>query len=141
MSEPVFWSLMDPERLTLESPEEAIEEWLESRYCPATEAEIAAKCPLFAIGYSRMVIGDAEGYAEDAVERLCESLDEEYGDPDGDHDILSREVKKKLTEEITAAIKRAFEHAESWRCEPTERRRFDADEVIALKRKLDEAKP
>lgn len=135
-SKAVFWSLMDPERLTCESPEEALEEWLDSRYCPEAEADVAAKCPLFVTGYTRKKIEGAETYAEEAVERLRELLYDEYGDPDGDHDILSEEVEKKLTEEITAAIEKALASAVSWRCEPTERHRFDAEEVIAALREF-----
>lgn len=141
MSEPVYWSLMDPEQLTCESPEEAIEEWLSSRYCPDTEADIAAKCPLYAIGYTRRKIDCADDYAESIVERLREDLGDEYGDPDGDHDILSAEVEATLTAEITAAIEKAFASAVSWQCEPAERREFKADDVIALYRKLRDGRP
>jgi hypothetical protein len=135
-SKAVYWSLMDPGQLTCQSPAEALEEWLDSRYCPTTEADVAAKCPLFVTGYSRKKVEGAETYAEEAVERLRESLSEEYGDPDGDNDILSGEVEKKLTEEIAAAIEKALASAVSWQCEPTERHRFDAEEVIAALREL-----
>lgn len=129
----VYWSVRDVEQLSCESPEEALEEWLDD--IDEDEATLAARCPVTVTGYARRVVDGAEYYVERMVERLAEDLCEEYGDPDGDN-VLSADAEGQLRADITAALQKAFASAVPWQCEPLETRTYSADEVIAAYRAL-----
>lgn len=130
---PVFWSCMEPERLTLESPEEAIVEMVEGRDLPLAET-LAGLCPLTVKGYApdTMDVKWVASLAERAVEMFDETVQDNYGDPDGDS--LIEKNKPALTAAIEAAFRAAVADVTPWSCSTVEIRTYEAAEVESIMR-------
>lgn len=130
---PVFWSCMEPERLTLESPEEAIVEMIEGRDRPLADT-LAELCPLPVKGYApdTLDVKWVASLAERAVEMFDETIQDNYGDPDGDS--LIEKNKPALTAAIEAAFRAAVADVTPWSCGTVEVRTYDAAEVEAIMR-------
>ena len=83
--EAVFWSACDAETLELESPTEAIHEYLDSMYDPNVDilTAIARCCPLTVTGFAPVDVNEkwVVSLAANAAERFVQVIDEEYGDP------------------------------------------------------------
>lgn len=126
--EPVFWSVIEAERLSMETPEEAIVEAFEAMDEDERPRAMTVR------GYAPTKI-DGAGYADGAVERFREALQEEYGDPDGDDlDIIPKEVEAVLLAEIGAAFEKAAAASRAWSCEVVETREYTAEQVEAIVR-------
>jgi hypothetical protein len=99
-----YWGINEPETMHATSPDEAIADYLaECDELPAT---------ILLCGYVRMKVGGID--TERVLESVLETLDEEYGNPDGD-------VPEAPTDAMIAAAK-AFEAVvlaeyKPWACE------------------------
>ena len=134
---PVFWSYSeDEERLTHESPEEALVGYFDDNVLLVDVPEaIKKEGPVKVYGWARKVIDwDTRQAAEYAVERENEDLAEEYGDPDGDEDVISGDARETLVREIAEAFDRALARSESWRCEIVETKTYTPEEAEAALR-------
>lgn len=130
---PVFWSCLEPEQLSLESPEEAIVETVEGRDLPLAET-LAKLCPLVVKGYApdTMDLEWVASLAERAVEQFDETIQDNYGDPDGDS--LIEKNKPALTAAIEVAFRAAVTGVTPWACSTVEIRTYDAAEVESIMR-------
>lgn len=130
----VFWSCLDPEQLSLESPEEAIEEVVDRVAADSIQEAIAKVCPLTVKGYApnEMDMDWVASLSERAVEHFEESIQDEYGDPDGDS--LIEKNKPALTKAIAAAFRAAVQGVTPWSCAVVETRVYTAAEVEAILR-------
>lgn len=130
-----FWTALDTEHLTLESPEEAVVEAFDYFYekgVPILDM-IKKHTPLEVRGFDSMIpcVFDAEY----AAENFRESLYDEYGNPDGGpEDMLSDADYKKLIDSIQAAFDEATAKADIWACEKVETVVYSAEEVEAVLR-------
>ena len=71
----------------------------------------------------------------DVAEHLTEQLNEdEWGDPDGNHDVLSDEGQALLTEKIAALLRKHRGYISPWACEVTKTVVLEADELVAMVR-------
>lgn len=131
-----FYSCREPDRLTLESPEEAIAEYLaKSPQCDMREL-IAQHSPITVTGYvpSKVRPTSATTYAKALGERLQELWEDNYGDPDGDVTSMPVEAVEAFAAEIVPAIERAFAKSRVWHCDEAGSRTYSAEEVTALMR-------
>lgn len=136
-AEPVFWDCQEPERLSHESVEEALEYYFDSIPDGPILDVIAQHSPVAVKGYARDAVHPAEASsaAERALERFEEDIADEYGDPDGRvTDLLDAEHRKTLLAALTAAFEAALSHVNVWRCSVVERRVLSAAEVEAILR-------
>lgn len=103
----IFWTCRDSERLTCESVDEAVEEYLDA-------------VPMYEWPETLTVRGfepQAATYDGDTVlERMLEHLDEEYGDPDGDPTEPTEEMKAAADAFVTVVLA----GYRSWACEECE---------------------
>jgi len=132
-----FYSWTDGETLTSEDPEDEIREFLDwSNYTFETDAETIKnlKDGLEIYAYNPREISDSvlDVRAAFLVEDLLESLDEEYGNPDGDSkDLISKEDQEALVQEIFAVLKKFRDDGRivSWQCEPVAKRTYTPEEI------------
>ena len=131
-----FYDCRDPETLTYESPEEAVERFLDYWLNPGcdVEAVIREKCtPLTVDAYNPKEISDdqREAWVLGIEAYLEEQFGEEFGDPDGapylDHAKDHRLALRAWVYEVIAG-----EHV--WACEKVAERTYTADEVVAMMR-------
>ena len=83
----VFYSHPDSERLLHWTVFDAVEEYVDDCDC---RADVPLLVPM--AEYSRMSVGTIEFY--EPLERLIESLEEEYGDWDGERDVVTPRMKE-----------------------------------------------
>lgn len=131
----VFWSCLDPEQLSLESPEEAIVERFDREDMDPLAVILAKRCPLTVKGYAPVDLDFdwVESLSERAVEMFEESINDEYGDPDGDSQIDTPK-REALDVAIKAAFRAAVEGMRPWSCEVVETREYTAEQVEAILR-------
>lgn len=120
MAEPKrFYGIGDTERLEFDDPDEAVDRFLDDAVnTPGESFESVAERVEFPVKvheYAPMKLPRAQQIADDVIEQVFGSLDEEYSDPDGDG--------TEPTEAIKAAAL-AFGHAVvadyvPWACEQT----------------------
>jgi hypothetical protein len=137
-SEAVFWDCRDSERLEHDCPEDAILDLLDVNYdkeIPPLD-QIRNLCPLEVKGYAREEIEPKfiRGLAERATENFIESIEEEFGDPEGDHPLLSPEEQKSLIIGLQLGFAQALSKAKVWRCKVVETKTFTAEEVETMVR-------
>jgi len=133
----LFYSWTDGETLTSADPEDEIREFLDwSNYTCETDAETIKnlKDGLEIYAYNPREISDSvlDVRAAFLVEDLLESLDEEYGNPDGDSkDLISKEDQEALVQEIFAVLKKFRDDGRivSWQCEPVAKRTYTPEEI------------
>ena len=107
MSDSNWWGTKDSERLIHRTPDEAIEEMLDQVPCPIDdfgEVVVAEYAPM-----------KCSADAERVLERLLESLDDEYGDPDGDY----TEPTDSMKQAAEAFVRAVVAEYTPWACEPT----------------------
>lgn len=118
--EPIFWDTPDRENLRYSTESDAIEGILDDLEKPFPEIiEIA--------GFARMV--PSEGYfciLDDVLERL----DEEFGDPDGDH-FEPTPAMKEAEKAFVEVIRREYK---PWMCEEVCRKTINVAEWIKQNR-------
>lgn len=136
--EAVFWSACDAETLELESPTEAIHEYLDSMYDPNVDilTAIARCCPLTVTGFAPVDVNEKwiVSLAANAAERFVESIDEEYGDPKGDDSLITDEKWGTLEAAVKSAFLAAVKDLRPWLCKKVEARTYTAEEVETILR-------
>lgn len=139
-----FWTCDDwAERLSTTEFEEAVTEFVDGFLAPGCDTEKILRekvAPLEVYGYSRAAVTDSrlELEADDLVDHLAERLSEdEWGDPDGRHDVLSSTGRALLKERFAAALRSVRAHIVPWHCEVTKTVVLEADELVALVRRLE----
>lgn len=136
-----FWTCdAAAESLSTTEFEEAVVEYVDGLLSPGcdTEQVIRAMAPLIVYGHSRIKVTDErlQIEAEHVVDRLVEALEDEWGDPDDRRRVLSAEGQKLLVEKFAAALREVREHIVPWHCEVTKTVVLEADELVALARRL-----
>lgn len=134
-----FYDCRGSERLTHESPEDAIEEWIDLWLSPGcdTSAMIREHSPVKLSVFRRMSQDETwiERRARNALACLAEEFSEEYGDPDGYlDDGLGLEAQKECLPAVVQAFRAFLAHGTSWGCEVVATVVLDAAEVEAMMR-------
>jgi len=116
MSDSIFWAIEDEEELAHTDLDDAVSEYLDGFMSPKMTQDDWDAIPetVEVLGYKRMdplSAGSVDHYGP--LDHLLESLDEEYGDPNGD--------PTKRTPAMEAAAKEFLEKVlaeyEVWACE------------------------
>jgi len=134
-----FYDCGDGEQLSHESPEEAVEDWLEGWLEPDCDvsAAIREQAPIELTVFRRNALeaGWVERQAEMALETLEESFSEEYGDPEaGLSDSQFERAKKECLPALTKAFQDFISQFEVWRCDPIAKVILDADQIEEMMR-------
>jgi len=132
-----FYSCTDGERLEYESPEEAIESWVDGWLSPGCDTAkiVHETLPVTTVGcYKRSVIPDK--WKVDLVERLLDELDErfadsDFADPDGAPD---NEAKTAAAKAMREAVDAYLDKAGVWACEQVAEVELDKEQVEAILR-------
>lgn len=139
----VFWTCDDSvERLSHDVMEDAITEFVDGFLAPGCDTEAILRsqvAPLTVYGYSRAEVTDKKLESEGVrlVENLVENLNEdEWGDPEGQHDIIDEATQERLARAFITALKAERQHIVPWSCEQTKTVVLEADELVALVREL-----
>ncbi len=134
--EGIFYDCRDSERLTHESPAEAVMDWLDHHHDPDKQlaAHVEELCPVTVKAYARDVVTDAwfQRAAANVVATLIETFDEEHSDDDGDHSCDAAVTAQRA--EIEAMVRRVFAKVDPWQCHEVGAVTLDAAEVLALVR-------
>lgn len=139
----VFFDWREPDRLSVESPEEAIYEWLSSDFgfdlrddpenIPNSEleAELKKACPFLVTAYAPEppTEKELERWGMNITESWCEMFGEEYGDPEDYEDPKGAE---KAQEIFIAASKEAAKHMHVWRCKEVGTKHYSFEELLAV---------
>lgn len=138
-----YYDCCDSHELHCATPEEAIDEWLELLDAPEEGQSlcdwIREHAPVEVTAYKRDEVSDAwyrfqAGWLADTIETAWW---ERYGNPDsGDADIDS--FREELTKEFEAALRRVVGPIKVRSCSPCGKRKYSADEVIAMMRRPEE---
>jgi hypothetical protein len=118
--------------LTHETPEEAILDSIDSiESSNPSEWE-----PMVVYAYRRVTIPDTEvtSAAANAVESFHENICCEYGDPDGDGDLIKPEDYTALEAAIADAMRATLKNVEAWACEICAERAYSNEEIVAIVR-------
>lgn len=124
------------ESLSHDSPEEALETYLDGYMEPDCDAEavIRKNCPVTCTAFTRTSVppGQARKWAEAFADLLNEWWpEEEYGDPDADADGPG---DKRFIEDVTPVIQAAIDRTHVWQCQKVGTRTYSADEVLTMMR-------
>lgn len=137
-NEAVYWDAMQRDRLDHETLEEAVLEYVES-YSPdgakALKEWIEDLDDIEVNGYSRTDFTGtnyAQNEAFEASERFVQSIEEEFGDPEGEMESFSPEVLTELRKDLEAAYAKALSKAITWRCEQTTVKKVPSEEVLQI---------
>ena len=120
----VYWGGPEEERLQYSDKEDVIEAILEDFDELPETIEVC--------GYARMNINLGGAYGP--LERILESLDEEYGDPDGDGSEPT-EAMKEAEKAFMAVIAQEYE---PWACEEIARETVNVTDWIKAHHAVDE---
>jgi hypothetical protein len=128
----------DTERLTHESPEDALVYWIDSLCTPGCDvsALVREHTPVTVYVHNRGEVSQRwlDSMVQNTLERVGEEFVEEYGDPDGlcDDDLVAElEVKAKLREALSEFVATG----NVWHCEKVAEVTLDADQVEGILRK------
>lgn len=104
---PSFWGMEDEERLSCTEIGERVQ-----KFCEDYEGDEPIPETIELIGFDSMKVNEGS-YAEWLLDNLLETLDEEYGDPDGDGTEPTEGMKQAANE----FIKKVFSEYHAWNCE------------------------
>jgi len=100
------------------------------------EARLRCVAPLAVYGHARTEITDEQliGEAELLIESLVERAEEEWGDPNGGHDVIDAAAQLRLVGCFVAALR--FERASitPWHCEQVRVVTLSAEELVNVVR-------
>lgn len=134
-----FYDATESESLTHEEPEDALREVVDDMADPgeSLESAVARVAPVTVRAFVRRELTDDElrQYAQAAIERISEDLDENVGHPeDPDVHVLPQAVFDDLVKLVTQRlIQRHYELA-VYDCVPAGQRTYTAAEMVALLR-------
>lgn len=136
-----YWDCSDSvEQLQYDDPISALEYHLDGWLSPGCDVETILRGldDVEVYPWHRKTIpeGEAEGLADRLLEHLQEILeeDEDYADPDGDHDIFSSATLGKHQPAFVVAVKSLIADASVWQCEPGKPVTLSPDEVLEIMR-------
>jgi len=135
-----YYDCVDSEEYSHETPEDAIEAYLDGFMTPNCDAEktiretLAGSEHLTVKAYNRDEAQPkwADAVARQLVERANDAWTEEYGDPDGDG--FGAQATRYLGEEFAKALRWVIAREQVWACTKCDERRYTVDEVLALMR-------
>ncbi len=125
MSEPTFWTCDDSAEYLDHSDQEAvIEEFLDNFFEmrePTSKGLARMPEKVTVYGYSRRKLDDDEPALDPnaIIERILEDLDEEYGSPAGDHELLSETDMAVIKERVDSLIAEVRARYYPFACEQT----------------------
>lgn len=134
-----FYTCIDPDRLILESPDEAIMEWLDRHRMLGRSVLdlINNHTPITVMAFKRSQVSDLwiESTAEWLLDQAADSFFNEYGSPDvNDNDDIDDDDIKRAMPSMKAAVKQLVESTTVWQREQVASRNFDTDQVTAMMR-------
>ena len=135
-----YWACNDPDCLTHQDPISALEDWIDSHFSREgedAEAVIREMGDIAVEAYSRVAIREAD--IDDAIDRAIEVVDEhlqeqDYHDPDGDHQMFSVDVLTKHRPKFEAAVRALVADASVWHCDVTATVTLTPDETLEIMR-------
>lgn len=135
-----YYDCSESDHITHEDPEECLVDYVDGFYWPKgkdLKESIREACPITMVEYMRKKITHhwIEGFAENCIEWFEEQLNEEYGDPSGDHENLHGSDKIKAIEHFVVATKGAAELATVWQLEEVKRSELGYEEVLKIVQK------
>lgn len=135
-----YYDCSESDHITHEDPEECLVDYFDGFYWPKEKDIkecIREACPITMVEYMRARIPPdwAEGFADNCVEWFEEQLNEEYGDPSGDHETLSGPDRGIAAEHFTVAAKAVVELASVWQLEEVSRFEYDYEQVLKIVKK------
>ena len=133
-----YYDCQESEVLSIESPEEAIEQQIDGWLSPTcdVEEEIRRLCPITVLAFSRRQVpaSFAVSLAGQCFDRIAELFSEEYGDPDGGNDGFDKATTVAICAELLPVVRNALARATVWPCEKVAERSYDAEQVLSLMR-------
>lgn len=144
-TEAAYWDCDESaEQLSHDHPAGALEShldgWVMHHDSRGMEAQLREIGPIQIWPWHRKTIaeGAAKGLAERAMDCIDEALseDEDYGDPDGTHDLFGKAVMAKHLPAFEAAVKALLADADCWQCEAGAPIALTPDDVITLMREF-----
>ena len=131
-----YYDCSDPEQLAHETVADALESIFDYSYeqGESITACIARLAPVIVTAYERMAIDEkwCARQAERLAENLTQTLEEEFGNPDGTTLVI--ENTQPIEALIRAAVDRAAKEARVWGCEAVATREYSATEIEAVLR-------
>jgi len=122
----------DCEQLSCDTVEDAIEEHLDGWQCCGadTVALIRERGPVEVFGHSQKIIDefDMNSWTLRLGEQLGEWVDDEFGDPEGDHNLDTEEFER----ELLPLVRKCIAKHTVWQCESAGSRIYTVDEVMAM---------
>lgn len=133
-----FFDCRDSERLSHESPAEAVLDWLDSNHDPTKQLEdhVAELCPVTLKAYARDAVTPRwfKEATNAAINALVASFDDYYRTDDDDGDRTCRKEVQAQHAEVEAMVRRVFAKVEPWGCHEVGSVTLEADDVLALVR-------
>lgn len=119
----------DEELLTHEHPLDALEDHLDSWYPERIDEPIK----VYAFNPIKPSTEWVNRVTDSCVDTFAVSLDEGFGSPDGDDDLMDGSCVSELRARIRDAIQHAVDHhVEAWACEVVASRTYSREEVRSL---------
>lgn len=138
----MFWDCSDPEQLTHDNIEDAVEYYIDGFLSPGCDVEKVLREDLGGLtvnGYTRAEVTDKflDSQAEHLAEVFWEQIHEdEWGDPNGNHENITPEGRRLLKERLGQVLREVRPYIEPWACEVTTKVVMDEDELVAFCREL-----
>jgi hypothetical protein len=137
-----YYDCVDSEEYSHETPEDAVEAYLDGFMTPNCDAEKTIRETLAGVGsehltvkaYNRSEVPPkwVDAVACQLVACANDAWREEYGDPDGDG--FDAQATKYLGEEFARALQWVIAQEQVWACSKCGERRYTVEEVLALMR-------
>lgn len=132
-----YYDCLDSDTLCHTSPEEAVEDWLDHWMEPGCDVRKiieAHECEITAYRREQVTEKWIQSMAEVLLDRAAEDFQEDFGDPHGEHQVLSDEVLKDCQPAMVAVVQKLVADGNVWRCERVASRVLDEDEVETMMR-------
>lgn len=129
-----YYSCIDSEEYSHESPEEALEYFLDGQLDPGcdTEAVIRACGPVKVTGFKREAVEPdwTSRLSERLVDQVNEAWSDEYGNPDGPG--LPHDAEAFLATRFKEALDLIIAEQTVWACDECGARTYSVEEIIEL---------
>ena len=133
-----YYECGESETLTHESPEEALEAFVESWQEPGLDTMrlISERAPVTVLAYRRDVVSQTEitQIATYLLEHAAEHFSENWGDPDGDDDGLDAKARDAALEAMRAAVNLFYSFGRGWSCSKVGERTYSGEELEEMMR-------
>lgn len=136
-----YFDCRDGAELIHDTPEEAITSWIDDNY---VEGESPIRCirrlgPIEVMAFNREPI-PAEwprSMALHLVDRFVEDLEDEFGDPEGLHELTTEAGRGAVADGFEALIRQAISQVAPWTCREVAKRVYTVAEVEAVCREYE----